>query len=222
MSNDLLIILESRRRPPSHRPWAPGGDLAQAVEPRALDRGSASRPASSWAPSLFGYAHLHGTCSLPLAVAGFLLGLGLVYILDLYSTAGKWPGRRRIKGRVDQLHRRRKPRGAMSRCSPAAECGRADRRHDDRRRRTFEPKSGAYRGLAILHRGNFSGRNEHRANWDARGREREREAPDMGWTSLIGPLAFSCPPLQGGFLRKPGPAGHRFSLRDGSGAGCST
>lgn len=51
--------------------------------------------------------------SVPLVVAGFLLGLALVYILDLYVNRWRMAGEEADQKRaVDRLHRRKKPLGS--------------------------------------------------------------------------------------------------------------
>ncbi|HXV30573.1 MAG TPA: ZIP family metal transporter, partial [Sinorhizobium sp.] len=50
---------------------------------------------------------------VPFVVAGFLLGLGLVYVLDLYVNRWRIAGEEADQKRtVDRFHRRKKPRGS--------------------------------------------------------------------------------------------------------------
>lgn len=122
MNNDLLIILGIAAAAAVASPL--GGLVAISLRPSSLVLSIAVGFAAGVLMGTFAFEMMPTSmelAGLPLAVAGFLLGLGLVYILASTSTAGKWPDRKRI----------RRPRsiactggagraGAMSRCSPAA------------------------------------------------------------------------------------------------------
>ncbi|PLU59155.1 hypothetical protein BMJ24_14175 [Sinorhizobium medicae] len=114
MCNDLLIILGVASAAAVASPL--GGMAAMALRPSSLVLSVAVGFAAGVLMGTFAFEMMPTSvklAGLALAVAGFLLGLALVYILDLYVNRWKMAGPEADqKEAVDRLHRRRRPRGS--------------------------------------------------------------------------------------------------------------
>lgn len=121
MCNDLLIILGVASAAAVASPL--GGMAAMALRPSSLVLSVAVGFAAGVLMGTFAFEMMPTSvklAGLALAVAGFLLGLALVYILDLYVNRWKMAGPKQTRKRRSTVCTGDAGRAAaMSRCSPA-------------------------------------------------------------------------------------------------------
>ncbi|WP_173514730.1 ZIP family metal transporter [Sinorhizobium psoraleae] len=114
MNNDLLLTLGVASAAAVASPM--GGLIAIAIRPSSLVLSITVGFAAGVLLGTFAFEMMPKSlelASVPVVVTGFLLGLALVYVLDLYVNRWQMAGVEADQKRaVDRLHRRKKPRGS--------------------------------------------------------------------------------------------------------------
>ncbi|TWA28590.1 ZIP family zinc transporter [Sinorhizobium medicae] len=202
MCNDLLIILGVASAAAVASPL--GGMAAMALRPSSLVLSVAVGFAAGVLMGTFAFEMMPTSvklAGLALAVAGFLLGLALVYILDLYVNRWKMAGPEADqKEAVDRLHRRRRPRG--SNVAVLAGATSAEELIEGMTigvGATFEPNVALIVGLAICIDNLSEGMSIGELTLDEEPKSAKRRI--LGWTSLIG-LSLFLFAMAGWFLLK--------------------